>query len=168
MSAAVVALLLQPLVGEGEEGLDGAHRVGGLGLGPHLADRDEAPRVQVEDERRGLELRAPQLEAHLGEALAGRGEGEDLLLDGVRPRGRRAVHLEGRLHVGEDGADALPLVDAADALQDHRGHQRLEGDEDVLGELPLPELELARGPEEEVVDRLLGLGLERAPQVVLG
>ena len=36
-----------------------------------------------------------------------------------------------------------------------------------LGELPLAELELPRGPEEEVVDGLLGLGLERAAQVVL-
>ena len=83
------------------------------------------------------------------------------------PGGGGALDLDGRLHAREDRLDPLPLVDAADALQDHGRHRRLERDQDVVGELALAELELARRPEEEVEDRLLGLRLERALQVVL-
>src|SRR4030095_4971576 len=111
---------------------------------------------------------APQLEADLRHRLAGGGEAEHLAGERLLDRVRRPLHLERDLHRGEDALDPLPLVHPADALEHDRGHRRLEGDEHVLRELALLELEGPGGPEEEVVDRLLDLGLERLAQVVLG
>jgi hypothetical protein len=163
----VVPLLLQALVGEAQEPLDRPHGVGALRLVLHLVHCDQAPRVEVEEDGCGLELGAPQLQADGGHGLAGARQAEHLPVEGVRHSLGLPLHLERDLHGGKDRPDALPLVDPPDPLQDHRGDRGLEGDEDVLREVALLELEGPPRPEEEVVDRLFRLGLQGLAQVLL-
>ena len=76
--------------------------------------------------------------------------------DLVGGRRRLSTTRERGLHAREDLPDALPLVDTADPLEDHRRHRCLVGDADVRGDLALLELELAR--------RATGTGRRASPR----
>jgi hypothetical protein len=87
---------------------------------------------------------------------------------------RQHVHVERPQDLGDDGRvghplpDDLPLVVPPRALHDDPGDVEREGDHLLVRQLSLDELEIALGPEEDVVDRLLRLLLHQAQEVRLG
>ena len=86
----------------------------------------------------------------------------------VRVHVERADHLGHHPRVGHALPDELPLVVAPHPLHDDPRDVERERDHLLVGHVPVHELEVALRPEEDVVDRLLGLLLHEAEQVRLG
>ena len=111
----VVALLLQPLVGE-RQAAPGSRRPGpALALGAHLAHHHDAAAVQLEEQRRGLELGAPQLEADLGQRSCRPRPGASAWLSaGVAPGGGAPLTL-----------NVVPMLGNTSRIRAHSSTRRM-------------------------------------------